>query len=476
MNEERIEQLLRSYGDSMGHARRPVKPNRSRVALPGGIALALVAVIIGLWPRNAVAHAIDTVSAAIENANSMELVVEKVGTKGRRVVSRMFNRGESWRLEGHLDQGRSVALIFSGKTKVVDYKGLDYATIQPADARKELNLDDSGALNALELAKRWVRFGSDDEPPITKLTQNGSTYTIQVEKKGEGLRSEIIVDSSTDLPISARLTGEKRGQPVEMFQRYRFNVPLSDAMFKPNPAKKLVHLKSAEAAQVKSWTKPLAVCEGTNVHAVNTTLDGVIWVAVSAGNSESAMLPSSIDAGNGVTYARADDVFPTAGPDQVKMFTIAGQLVYVFVVPFVPLSNTPELPGRIDVKFARRPAKLTANSVDEIALDSPLKQPIQVLSIRETGALPSYFPALNLTEEFLRIPMALAKTRCLAFEKQERWQDAAEAYLAAVPAYEAFVDRAIQIPYREAARCYRKIGQTAEAERLEALASASKLF
>lgn len=475
MNEEKVEELLRGYRDSMGSARRPdSKPHRfPRLALPGGITLALVAIAIGLWPRNAVARAFDSVTNAIENARSMEMVSEKVGTKGRRVNYRLYNRGQQWRLEGHLDQGRSVALIFSGGTKMVDYKALDYVTSQPADTRKELDLEQAGEINALDLAKRWVPFGSSEKPPITKLIRNGSTYTIQVEKEGEGLRSEIVVDSSTDLPISARLTGEQRGQPVEIFQRYRFNVILPDSLFKPNPAKRLVRLDQAAQQLMKDWAKPLTSCDGTNIQAVSKTPDGAIWVAVATDQNETPTLPASIETGNGLSYIRADDFVPLGGDDGTKKARIAGKDTTIVLVPFVPLDPQASSPEYIELQFAHRPIKLGSDR-NEPGPERRVGSPIRLLPFKETHALPAYFESLDMADDYLRIPMALAKTRCLALEKQERWQEAAEAYLASIPVYEAFVDRSVQFPYRDAARCYRKIGRTADAERLEALAEASK--
>lgn len=478
MNEEKIEALLQSYRESIGSASRRLVAKQQRfprLLLPGGITLALVATAIGLWPRNAVARAFDNVSNAIANARSMEMVGEKVGTKGRRVNYRLYNRGQDWRMEGHLDQGRSIALIFSGNTKVVDYRALDFATIQRCDTRKELDLEVTGEINALGLAKRWVRFGSSEKPPITKLIRNGSTYTIQVEKEGEGLRSEIVVDSSTDLPISARLIGEQRGQPVEIFQRYHFNVILPDSLFKPNPAKRLVRVEEAATRLMTSWATPLASCGETNVHAVSKTPDGTIWVAVATDQDETPALPASIGAGNGASYIRADDFVPLGDEDRIKMPRIAGKDMTVVLVPFVPLDPKANSPDQVELTFAHRRIKLGSDP-REPGPETPAGQPIRLLPVKETRAQPAYFESLDMADEFLRIPMALAKTRCLALEKQERWREAAESYLASVPVYEAFVDRSVQFPYRDAARCYRKIGRTAGAERLEALAEASKRF
>jgi hypothetical protein len=488
MNEPKFEQLMESYKDSLGHGRRPAsRPRPSRLpgfALSGVLAAALIVSGIFLWPKDAAAAALERVARAIRNAQTMEEINE-MGTASsfREIIHTYYKKG-AWRMRSRI--GSPLEAIFVAKDGKVlnDYARLDHATLEPMDSDFFATFQGDN-IDALDFAKEETEMGLvDKERKVTLVpSQNGATYTVLLERPNDIYRAEIIVDKKTDLPISSSVTvryDEKQSQTFR--QTYKFNQDLPESYFALTSTKPVVDLRVAQADLKKQWKIPLGEIETTKVRDVRVTPDGAVWVAVTAtqthapeGESsryprsgDKLLLPSAIDAGNGVTYARSLEMVPSSILGKPQTFDVDGDRLYILA--FTPLARTPELPGRITLKMSTRVPNFPGFSEEGNNTETDAKQTLTLSVKREGKLLPEYFPGLDLDHFGFQVPLVLAFTRARAFEASGDWEKAGRAHEEASEAYMGFIGRRYPDEFKAAAKCYEKAGMAGDAERVRELA------
>jgi hypothetical protein len=488
MKDEKLEQLMSSYRDSMGHARRPVAPARSRLprlALSGAMGAVLVAAVI-LWPRDATAAAFDRVKQAITNAKTMRMDFEMDGHRGFQTFCTTYYKDGAWRYESR--QGTMLEGIYierDGKL-ISSYKNLGHSTIQPFDP-ETMSAYPAREMDALEFAKQSVDMGTIGEERSMKLLpgRDNSTYILRLERPSNNYVAEILVDRKTDLPISTDVTvavnvGGLSTKAQRYRQMFRFNEPLADSFFEAPAGKPLVNITAEQSRLAKQWKKPIARIETTDIRDARITQDGTLWLLVTpvdppkidetrydpeARKTQVQMLPSEIDAGNGMTYVRAREMVVASILGPRPRMKLEGKSI--FIVPFTPLHRTSELPGKVTVRMATRLAGYPGSSGPEDEIESrEAGETATVSVIQDLAALPSYFTALDNDHFGFHVPITLAEAKADYFEEAEDWENAGRAHEECARAYDGFVKYAAFRPLDKAAECYRKAGMAADAERV----------
>lgn len=488
MNENKLENLMQSYKDTLGQARRP-EPKDKPSAVPRlaftGLAVAALATGVVLWPRDASAAAVERLRKAIRNANSMEMVFAMEGATGfKEFVATTYKDG-AWRYDSRSGTALEGTFIIANGRCISNYKNLDHATSELADHQMS-HMFTGAEVDALDFAMQQTDMGAVGRKRDIKLLPgiDASTYKMRLERPSDDYVAEILIDKKTDLPISTEISmmfgGDDKQQRYR--QSYRFNEQVPDSLFQVPKGRPVLDLVVEQSKLVKAWSKPLASVETTEIRDARVSPDGTIWILVTAPippempkiietadwekhrRASAVLLPSEIDAGNGISYGRAQEIVPSSILGKPQTFKIDGETAYI--VPFVPLTKTPEQPGKVTLRLATRLPHMPGFSDPGEVKSREAKEVVTVLVTKENGAMPSYFPALDLDHFGFQVPILLADTKAKAFEAVEDWKSAGRAYEECAHAYAGFVKVAGHIPLRQAAACYEKAGMPDDAQRV----------
>ncbi len=317
MTEDKIVELLNKYTESaaaspqlqgrvlMGSATL-VKPRFGILRML--VAASLVAVVSGgalLYPRYALASTLHRFETAISDARSMDCDVYLQlpdGTSQHRLHV-AYLQGK-WRYELGFKIKGSVFLLRDGKT--YDYwPDLKLATVTPdVDGRQ------AKYLTAIEYTRELSEEGNTAVEPNRTVESHADvngrpTYAIVAVRPEDELRSVVVVDKQTNLPITADVTDTINGHQNKHHADYRFNQPLDPNLFEPDFGAdvKLVDVKTEWQRLHQQWSKPLLeVHEGENdvqVMDLRQNDKGVVFMAyISKGSWD----PVSISDGHGTQY------------------------------------------------------------------------------------------------------------------------------------------------------------------------------
>lgn len=483
MTENEVEKLLHAYRDSLGTSGRRVRapsPWRRRTAWALVTASAAAIIVVGaMWPRDADAAALRRIRLALKNAHTMEetFSMQTPGGAYREFLHDYYKDG-AWRCEVHKGTGLAATYVLRSGLVLTDFDRLDHATLEPADPKFFADVTGSDT-DALSYVKDQIDIGRQGLPRRISIQPHDPvdgvpTYVLTLDRAEDAYHAEILVDKRTDLPISDEVAVIYEGRGVNRYrQAFRFDQPQPDSLFALASDKPVVRVSEAQSELLEDWKKTLAAVDGTEVRDACVTPDGTIWIAVTTRrNGDTLPVPDSVVTPEGGEYARILDLVPSAIVDKEKVFQWNGESV--LVEGFVPLDPAAKAASAVTVKFANRPLRYPGFAAldhpKSVAAGSTAALPLR----RESRELPAYFTALDLDYFGLQIPIEIWETRADALEKSGRLLDAAHAYEQTAVAYRSWVKYVGYRPLEQAAKCYRKLGLTLEAERDEAAAKTLK--
>lgn len=474
MKEDRIEQLMQSYGESLGAStkrtiRRPTR-RRSRVLVPiaAGVLVAMAA--FAMWPRDAVAAAVKRMGLAIKNARTMEKTSSmRVGNRAMKVFSHSYYQSGMWRLTTRQGTPLEATYIIRNGQALTDYTRLDHATIKKMNA-PYFDMAEDQELSALDYAMDAIDSGQVSiKRKVTiepHASVNGrSTYAVVMVRAEDDYRAEIVVDKGTDLPLfsTADVTYHE-DERVHIREDFEFNQSLPESTFWLQSPKPVVNLRDAQKALTDQWSRPLAKVRELEIRDAQVTKDGTIWIATSRPeDSKSRVFPTRILDGD---YVRILDINPSAILGESHPYMFKGQEVTIF--GFVPLNPRQPLPKTVTLGFDQRTLNYPGFAKDD-SPETPTDDTLTLdLTPSQKADRPDYFTALDLDHFGFQLPIIVWNARAEGLRNAHRLLDAAKAYERAAFEYQGFVRYAGYQPLEKAAKCYRELGMNQDADRVAA--------
>lgn len=465
MNERQLEGLLKEYGEALGPGRRPEKRapvRRGKLGYAIAFCAAATAIMVSMWPQDAAAGRIRRMEQRIKNAKSMEMTFWQQTTGGQWFNwLHVFYQDGNWRYQVIKGKGQAETDIERDGLLYQDYQRLDHATVQRATA-EEFPLS---GMNALDYAKQSIDSGQVSIERKVSVHEHApvdgrATYVVAYDRPEDAYHAELLVDSATDLPISADVkvhySGENGGD-FRFRQEYRFNQAFGPDVFEPTHGKPVVDLRDSESVLGKRWTKPLVAIQGTEVREATVGTDGTIWLAVTCPQEDQPALPIRISG-----YGRLWDLNPSTMSGRAGL-KLGGK--DILVVGFFPLDPSGAKPDKMTVSFGRRPIALpnfsTPASPDGEGVSSSTTIPLSL----DRSPFPGYFTLLDMDRMTLELPADIWHYRGIALKDGGNLLEAAHSFEKSAREHEDFVK---YIGYREldlAAACYDKLGMAAEADR-----------
>ncbi len=498
VKENELENLMRTYSDSLGNcSRRPIQKTSQRSWRPAMAALACASVVgvatIAAWPRNATAATLIHMRRAILNAKSMESEYWMQSPTGEwRMWGHTYSRDGMERSDYRQGQPMAMRFVARDGLQLWDYGNLDHATLKPLD-ESNLQAALSQGEDALDYVKKSIDMGYAGQPRTVEIIRDHApvdgkaAYALTLDRAADKYHAEILVEKGNDLPISSEISVEHLSPYGNRMVRYRnfyhFNRTIPDSVFSLKSDKQVVNLPNSQAELVKAWERPIATVEGTEVRDAAVMNDGSIWIAVTTRDPQKpneldhiVTLPTSLTTPEGVVYTRTQDVTPSAIMQTSHYFDFVEKGVHedTYVAVFVPLTVNPATPKKVTVSFAHRYPWCLGHSGPDGVTEEPLANPLTLAVHSESEDRPSYFTALDLDHFGFQLPLTVWDARATALEKAGKPAEAASAWEQAAEQYRFFLPGHGAKMIKDAAKDYTAAGMTADADR--ALAKSKKLI
>ncbi len=446
MNDNRIDDLLSSYSENLGHFQgtvpMPVKRNIHlwKPLLVTAMGAAIVAGFVFI-PRSAEAATIDKVMSGLNSIPYWHSVAWQLDLK-----TGAWNSNYS---ETYLD-GLLMVENWAGQRNAVTtliepgfvYR---YTNQMPYILKNKLGKDQYIDLHFNPATHPWQYYKNRTLLRKDGLTYHGvPAYSLSVSGKKHGTVFEAIVEKSTNLPLITQMqTGNANGHFNYKIE-YRYDKPDQLATLRPNSTKPVVYAEQEIDQLVKTWSGIKSISLGRTILSSSISPDGTIWIAhKTKGKDPESFRLTNPNYGNESVYILSNF---TGDVGHQKAFE------GIVVRRFVPTNDVSPLPTSVDLNF---------KSGDTVACT--LKS--------ETWSFPSYFPCIMYDPNSDLLKSSFYWARADARKKQGDLKGAIEAYMSS---YQIEKEAGIYFntsrsSLKYAADCYEKLGDTAKALELSKL-------
>ena len=438
MNGDRIEQMIKGYGEAMPSFQ--TRPRRRRIRpLALSMAATLVAVaflFVFLLTPSAEARAYQRIVSALKDATTMEAVTYRRGVDGRYVVV-----GRTW-IRGATVAGE--AFMTSRLHRLYTLSSTDYVVnlMDMAISTRESSPEDP--LHGQTTALAWVMAAYDfgvigAEKHTRRLSAppmgGRPVYALQSVKDEPGLSRStqtIWVDSATNLPVRCAVlvfdsTAPK--PPEDSYTDFKFNVKIPDEIFRPQ-FKPVIDIAVRQKELMERWQRQPAVQSNqVLVLDAQAALDGSLYVLY-AGDWR----PVSVRGQDGTRYVEGRQYTPggvRGDTGTQKRLETFGSRIRGAV--FVPVARKGKSATSYVVGF-RKCSWLDHRSAESLA--GPMKT-LRVTA-RRCVDWPDYSADLVLCEFFLQVDIAKAQEQAKALEREGDVDGALVAYRKAYECRKAF--------------------------------------
>jgi outer membrane lipoprotein-sorting protein len=287
--DKRIHQLLNDYAEKPSEGLRERVQDRlaeqkrnsrravyRRWSFAGACAAALTVAFLLTAPKVAVANKLREVHGALSTAKSMRFTLIKESGGAERPVYWVWKEGDKWRRRKSYSPENDVTCVVNdGKkwTYVARDQTATEEPYRPGEPDSEFDAD----VDALEVAKKMT---SPDETPgdDVRVESHASvggreTFAIVSESRDGRVRSEMVVDERTRLPLSLTMDviSKQAGAPAVRSRgiwQFAFNENLDPSLFEPvfGPEVKIVVSPSNR--------KPVSEVVSKSMPGVFSTMDG----------------------------------------------------------------------------------------------------------------------------------------------------------------------------------------------------------
>jgi hypothetical protein len=446
MTEDKITELLTKYtelADASPQLRGRIAfaaatRRRPRFAvLRIAVAASLVVVASGaalLYPRYAVASTLHKFETAISDARSMDCDIYLQlpdGTSQHRLHVD-YLQGK-WRYEMGFKVKGSVFLLRDGKT--YDYwQDLSLATVSP-----DVDGQQAKYLTGIEYTRELSEEGSTGIPATRTIESHPdvagrSTYAIVAVRPEDELRSVVVVDRQTNLPISADVHDTINGHEYKHHADYRFNQSLDPKLFEPDfgPNVALIDLSTEWQRLRTKWAKPLLeVHEGVNDVQVMDFRENDKGVVFLVYKSQGSWHPTAISNGEGTQYWIYGPLVADGGADSASQWS---------VMEWFP-SETPKEPANsLQIGFGPLTSDRTiAPNAKPVDLSNAKKTVEMSLQEPVSGAYPDYAAALSLIKANNDAQFSVTEAMADYYRERHEYEEAIPLYSRAYRAMHYYI-------------------------------------
>ena len=483
MNEKEIEQQIKDYAASIPPMKKAPKPRFSQLKRKlevvtltlGGVATMAWFTIVFL-PARATAGTARLVGQALLDTRSMEYTSFLKLPSGLRPYLHGYYENGVWRMEAQMHTSFSNTSILRDGQKLTDWERNPFVTIRPITS-EEIEEMSHQNLTALDYVKDFIKAGSStmvrtvhivDHEPI-----NGHpVYALSIHGDQDHYQAVILIDKITNLPIQSDfgMDDNRPGfKPLKtgVHTEYSFNKPLPPSLFALTSTKTVINAEVGRKALEGRWKTPIASIGGTDVRDVTQTPDGVIWIAITPNRVFTPVqLPTNLTDARGTPYVRLNDMVPSWYGDDRRLETLCEKRFAV--IRFAPLNQDEKIASDLKLEFVSR--KVFPDESERTPKDKPTT--ITITPTNSSAVIPDYFGPIGVGPAQIFSNQDIWSARAKAFSAKQDWKNAAEAYARYADARLHWVKYSAFEPMLKEAECYRKLGDTAKADKLQAEAIA----
>ena len=468
MEDKKIDDLLSSYSENLGHFDGSVPKSAQRhinlwkpivITIMGGAILTAFVVL----PRKAEAAPIEKVIMALKDTKfwMATTTTRANGGKWGPYSSSINKDGKIWfRTEVFGGASKQITTLFDGGFEYDEWSELPYVLKSKFNPDPRMNV--SAMTDPLKNALSRVGGMRSDFVRTDGIKYNGQqVYSLSLTpKRNKATKSslkefELIVQRDTNLPlvstINGSIPGTKNRQEIKTV--YGYDVTQNRQPMIPNPNKALIDADAEKKRLVEQWAMKIEGTQLPTILEASITPDGTIWIAyVSEGNQNNYVSPKELGEKGyvqGVTYSLSD--WKAAAAPRVTGKD-------VLVSTFIALNPKPSPKTSVFVKWNNRPGTRPHD---------PTTCPL----VGEKWDFPSYFPPFMGEFNVDLYKNSMLNTRGDALRVKTDYKSAAEAYMKRyeIMKRNRYAVNAHKSSLLAAAECYEKLGDIAMAKKLRKL-------
>ena len=450
MQEHKIDDLLGSYSESLGHFAGTVPmPRRKPVRLwkPILVVCTGISAIAGLLllPKKAEAASIETIEKALSSAKYWHSVAWQFDSSKNIWLS---NYSETY-LKGVFICESNAGKPYSSSNLVEsgfvysDLTRLPYIFRTKLDQVKFFELHQNPATHPFQYYKK-AKFVRQDG-----LDFKGTrAYSLSLAGKKGGTVFQAILETETNLPLIILMkTGGTKGQFNYKIE-YNYDKPANLVTLGPNPSKPIIVIPEALDKLERLWGSVKPDIQGPSIYSSTISPNGTIWIASKVPKNDlNAVSLSDSNYGSETCYVLKNFT---------NEFSFVSRFPEVQVHEFIPIYDMPSLPKAVIVRFGHS-SRRTINVSCNLGA--------------EKWNFPDYFAPIILDPNTELMKGSYWSFRANARRKKGDLKGAIDAYLENYQVqrenhYRVFT---FNNPLKAAAECYEKLGEKAKANELRKL-------
>lgn len=461
MNESELKNLIKEYGDTLPSFQP--KPRRVPVwrwATVGATACA-IGLTVWLTSPSAEARAVQAMNLALQNVDTMHARVYRTIALPSHLIGEVWTTQGVWANRAFIGSPMECSFVYDGQKQLYNDYRHRFSTVEPYAGNSTPHQ------TPLEYVKELADTGPMDVKPVFHKqpgpTLDGrETYFLTCTKvsgfsPAMSVRSSILIDATSSLPISLELTTVEDGRK-DIHDRYEFefDVPISKDVFEAAfpPA---VDLVTAQVRRVSEWrAHPLM----GNLLDAQVNREGDLFLMFVGDQA-----PVEVVGGDGTRYVRSDDYAPggvwgNTGTQQ--RVHISGQPIRGTVfVPAIPGMHTRKFSVTMGTRAFHRPGHSMGDQSPVVTKNKVLN-----LTARDCGSWPDYSVDMMLMRFFDYLWPIMANTQADDAARQGDVSLAIERYKVAYDRGKTWIHSMAYRALKPAVPLLQKAGRTGEANEL----------
>ena len=361
----------------------------------------------------------------------------------------------------------SLTVICDGKSQLIFYNTLPYATMSPLAASEKSKIESAYEDPLMEVFSYFEGFPTS--PDISVRSSSGTevngraTYVIEARRKDNHHSLRVVVDKASELPIESIFSNPTQNFESERKTEYAYNKSYPDSLFSISNTKEIVNAKREQSILAKKWTQPKLDTKTTPVYESSISPDGTIWICFGEDNTSYVKSAPAEVICDGVKYVGAFD-WSSEYSSTGQGFLVNKKAMMISA--FVPIHEPTGRPTTATIRFGA----IDRNKRDFFPAPPSGASEMRVELNLDKHDFPDYARPFGFDHMARNLSTPLWHAKALAREKESDLLGAAQAYEQEAEACKQFVEYVAFRPLREAARLYEMLGQLDKATELRSRA------